>query len=54
MAGAAPREEEAVGERVGPMAPPRRRLTAHENCRVAARVEWRCAACGELLDETYG
>lgn len=30
-----------------------RRLTAHEKRLVAARAEWRCAACGELLDETY-
>jgi len=35
------------------MAPPRRRLTAHEKRLVAARAGWRCADCGELLDETY-
>ena len=32
---------------------PRRRLTAHQKRIVAARSEWRCARCGEMLDETY-
>ena len=33
--------------------PPRRRLTAHEKRIVAARAGWICAACGQMLDETY-
>lgn len=33
--------------------PPRRKFNAHFKRLVAARAEWRCAACGDLLDETY-
>ena len=31
----------------------RRKFDAHTKRLVAARAGWRCAACGELLDETY-
>jgi hypothetical protein len=33
--------------------PPRRRITAYEKRIVGARGGWRCAECGQLLDEAW-
>ena len=31
----------------------RRRFSGHDKKIVGARQQWRCASCGQLLDETY-